>query len=62
MKVKIGDIIYDSEDQPIMLILGEDDKYNIETMREGESKYVCLPEGGMLTKELFDFMGEQSES
>jgi len=62
MRVKIGDTIYDSTEQPIMLILGEDDKYCIETMREGESKYLCLPEGGMGENEIFDFMKIQEEA
>jgi len=62
MQVKIGEIIYDSAEQPIMLILGEDDKFNIENMLEGESKYICLPEGGLNEKEIFDFAGERDES
>ena len=61
MQVKIGEKIYDSKDEPIMLILGEDDKYNIERMIEGESKYICLPEGGFNEKEIFDFVGEKGE-
>lgn len=44
MKVKIGEKIYDSNEEPIMLILGEDDKYNIEQMHEECSQYVGYPE------------------
>lgn len=44
MKVKIGEKIYDSNQEPIMLILGDDDKYNIENMLEECSNYCSYPE------------------
>lgn len=44
MKVKIGKKIYDSNDEPIMIILGNDDKYNIEQMLEECSKYCSYPD------------------
>jgi hypothetical protein len=40
MKVKIGNTIYDSNDQPIMLILDEDDKNNIGSMIPENKLYV----------------------
>lgn len=32
MKVKIGDTIHDSQDEPIMIIIDENDKKNISMM------------------------------
>ena len=43
MKVKIGDTIYNSELQPIMIILSESDKSNIAAMHEDKFKYVSYP-------------------
>ena len=45
MKVKIGNIIYDSNDQPIMLILDENDRENISQMEEKATKYCSFPDG-----------------
>lgn len=44
MKVKIGDIIYDSEDQPILLILTDADKKNISGMVTTAHKYCSYPD------------------
>lgn len=43
MKVKIGDEIYDSEHQPIMVILTEKDKLNIANMAPTATKYCQYP-------------------
>lgn len=43
MKVKIGTKIYDSNDEPIMLILDEEDKNNISNIGE-QKKYCSYPE------------------
>lgn len=45
MRVKIGKKIYDSHKEPIMLILEESDKRNIENMLEHCVKYCSYPEG-----------------
>jgi hypothetical protein len=45
MKVKIGDTVYDSEKQPIMVILSNDDKKNIENMLPEATKYCSFPDG-----------------
>jgi len=42
MKVKIGDTVYDAEDEPIMVILNDADKKNIAGMKH-ETKYCCFP-------------------
>jgi hypothetical protein len=45
MKIKIGDRIYNSEDQPIMIILTKKDKNNIKHMSPDATKYCCYPPG-----------------
>jgi len=44
MKVKIGNKIYDAEDEPIMVILSDKDKGNINSMGKA-TKYCGFPEG-----------------
>lgn len=43
MKVKIKDKIYDSNEQPIMVILNKEDKFNISHMSKRNSKYCSFP-------------------
>ncbi len=43
MKVKICDKIYDSEQEPIMVILSEVDKKNIANMHPEATKYCVYP-------------------
>lgn len=45
MKVKIGNKIYDSEQQPIMLILSREDKLDIANMAETATKFCSYPGG-----------------
>jgi hypothetical protein len=44
MKVKVGDKIYDSESEPIMVILSESDKENISNMLPEATKYCSFPD------------------
>lgn len=44
MKIKIGDKIYDSEDEPIMIIMSHYDKQNISNMRPECTKYCSFPD------------------
>lgn len=44
MKVKIGDTIHDSEEEPIMLILEDNDKRNIGNMSPEAHKFGSYPE------------------
>ena len=44
MKVKIGDTIYDSDTQPIMIILDENEKQLISQMDTKHSKFCVYPE------------------
>jgi len=43
MKVKIKDKIYNSEKEPIMLILSDEDKKLINQMRPIDNKYCSYP-------------------
>lgn len=54
MKVKIGNTIYDSNLQPILLILEEEDKSNISEMGEA-CKYCSFPEE-CNTDDIVEFM------
>ena len=44
MKVKIGYKIYDSTEQPIMLILSDSDKENIKNMLPDAEKFCTFPD------------------
>jgi len=61
MKVKIGDTIYDAEDQPIMVILSDKDKENISNMLEANTKYCCYPSVGHTEEEIDEFMKIEEE-
>jgi hypothetical protein len=56
MKVKIGNIVYDSNDQPLVVILGDADKENIKNMAPDAVMYCCYPEG-MSIEQVREFMG-----
>ena len=43
MKVKIGNIIYDSEREPIMIILSKGEKEQIANMHPDATKYCVYP-------------------
>ena len=43
MKVKIGDEIYDSADEPIMIVLSKGEKEQIANMSPDCSKYCVYP-------------------
>ena len=43
MKVKIGNKIFDSEKEPIMIILDEKDKNNISLMKNEDFHYCSYP-------------------
>ena len=54
MKVKVGNKIYSDEDQPIMIILTNQDKAFISTMGE-QTKYCCYPQN-ISTEKIKKFM------
>lgn len=45
MKVKIGDKIYNSDNECIMVIIDDIDKTNIQNMSRDDFKYCAFPEG-----------------
>ncbi|MEK6829502.1 MAG: hypothetical protein AABY15_05195 [Nanoarchaeota archaeon] len=55
MKVKIGDKIYDANEEPIMLILNDADKNNIANMHSDKYKYAAFPDE-MDIEEVKEFM------
>jgi len=55
MRVKIGDTIYDSNQQPIMIIMDDTDKQNISKMADDATKYCSYPDG-MEVDTIKDFM------
>lgn len=44
MKVKVGNKIYDGENEPVMVILSDKDKENIKRMPSDKTKYCSFPE------------------
>jgi len=57
MRVKIGDKVYDSELEPIMLILSSEDKKNISSMTPKAKKYCSFPDSPEYTEErILEFM------
>ena len=56
MKVKIGDKIYDGENEPVMVILTDEDKKNIAGMASAHDRYCVFPDGLMGEEELVNFM------
>ena len=55
MKIKVGKKIYDSENEPIMVILTEKDKENIFNMFPTATKYCCYPDN-LTEEEIRKFM------
>lgn len=45
MRVKIGDKIFNPEEEPIMVILSDSDKHNISMMPDKAKKYCVFPDG-----------------
>jgi hypothetical protein len=43
MKVKVGNKIYDCENEPVMVILSEQDKINIANMLPDATQYCVYP-------------------
>lgn len=59
MKVKVGDTLYDGEDQPILIILNDDDKENIASMPEDAHIYCEYP-NTMTQEEVREWMNDES--
>lgn len=46
MRVKVGDTVYDSDEEPVMVILTPKDRENISRMPPGNTKYCVYPPEG----------------
>jgi len=44
MRVKVGNRVYDSEEQPVMVVLSDSDKKNIAEMLPECTMYTAFPE------------------
>lgn len=58
MKVKVGDIIYNDSEFPIMVILTNDDKENIANMNLDATKYCAFPADGWKEEDVKKWMEE----
>ena len=56
MKFKIGDKIYDDATIPVMVILTEQDKINIQNMLEECTKYATFPDSFGSPEEMREWM------
>jgi len=56
MKVKIGNVIYDSSEQPIMLQVNEFEREHISKLTEGQRKYCSYPPTGYSPEYIDEFM------
>jgi len=60
MQVKIGDKTYDSNNEPIMIILSKRDKSNIANMIDSANKYCSYPDW-MDREDIRKWMDEKNE-
>jgi hypothetical protein len=58
MKVKIGNKIYDSKDEPIMIIFNDYEKIDISTMEEDEEYEYCVFPDHIKEEEILRFMND----
>ena len=56
MKVKIGNVIYDSNFEPIMVILSQEEKELIDSMAGSSFKFCSFPESENDTEKIQNFM------
>ena len=59
MKVKVGDVVYDSKDTPVMVILTQQDKENIKDMAPEATKYCTFPDGMYSADEILEWMNDE---
>lgn len=58
MKVKVGDRVYDGEKEPVMVILSDEDKKNIQDMPNANTKYAVAPDGHFSKERFLEWMRE----
>jgi hypothetical protein len=54
MKVKIGEHIYDSDEEPIVIILNESEKDYIKLMKDDKYRYALAPKHAFKDQETFE--------
>ena len=57
MRVKIGDKIYDASNEPIMIVLSEEDKKNIANMADDAEAYCGYPDH-MKSEDILEWMAK----
>jgi hypothetical protein len=60
MKVKIGEIVYDSAAEPVMVILSPGDRDNISNMPLEATCYASFPDGWGSEEQMRDWMETQN--
>jgi hypothetical protein len=60
MRVKIGHKIYDSNEEPILLILSDEDKENIAKMIPGAHKFCSYPDH-LVASEIIKWMNDAED-
>jgi hypothetical protein len=55
MRVKIGDTIFDSSDEPILVIFEEEELEKIQVMAHGDNKFCAYPDN-MDEEEVVEFI------
>lgn len=58
MKIKIENQTIDAQDQPVMVILSNQDKLNIQNMLPHCTKYACFPNNWGTKKQMEQWMDE----
>jgi len=58
MKVKVGDTIYDSSEQPVMVILSAEERRDITLMAPGATKYCAFPDHNFTVQDMKTWMEE----
>ncbi len=61
MRIKAGDMVFGSEQQPIMVILTDKDKENIANMHPDCTKYAMFQDDWGTQQEMSDWMTEVPE-
>lgn len=59
MKVKVGDKVFDYREQPIMIILTDQDKENIANMPPDAYRYCLYPTEHCTEEEILEWMLEE---
>ena len=59
MKVKVGNTITDGDHQPVMVILNDQDKKNIQNMHPDCTKYCVYPTNDYTPKEIIKWMKKE---